>query len=690
VANQRGSSKSRYREFVARQRAGEEAPAKAGPTDWTSGPDPTRRRKPQRAVGVLVREGVKHLRGHGLKIAFALGTLTVATLVGLALPLSTKFVFDYVVLDTPGPAGIPAWMGLPRDRSSLLWLVGAGMVGLALVQAVVHLAGRYQMTRLDKLVSSGMRRRVFQHLARLPLHRVQAMKVGGVSSVLREDAGQLGEMLFSVIYNPWRAIITFIGGLTAMALIDWRLLVGGLLLGPVIWLTHRTWINRIRPVFKAARQVRAMTDAHAAEVFGGIRVVRGFGRTRAEARRFVLGNDLMHRQELLAWWWSRVIDFGWAVFIPLASAGVLVYGGHRAIRGDLTIGDLAAFSTYLLMLLGPLEVLVSSASGLQNALAGFDRCLDVLAEPTEEQAAAAALAQRAAGAKVEGPSNGQTDPSAASPAVSAPPTAAPPDWPRGVRGRITLEGVGFTYPGQAQAVLRGIDLDAQPGEMIALVGASGSGKTTLCNLIARFYDPSEGRVLLDGQDLRSLRLEDYRQLLGIVEQEVFLFDGSVNENIGYGRRDAGPEAIRAAARAANAEEFIERLELGYDTLIGERGVRLSGGQKQRLAIARAILADPKILILDEATSNLDSESEALIQRSLATLMQGRTSFVIAHRLSTIRHASRIVVLDQGRVSEVGTHDELVARAGRYWTMLQVQLHASKDYAAGSEPARGAR
>jgi ATP-binding cassette, subfamily B, bacterial len=290
------------------------------------------------------------------------------------------------------------------------------------------------------------------------------------------------------------------------------------------------------------------------------------------------------------------------------------------------------------MLLEPMAVLATSVTTLQNNLSGFDRVLDLLAEPREmaDCPGTRSISRQA------------------------------------VSGRITLRNVGFAYPGTTRQVLRDINLEVEPGETIALVGRSGSGKTTLCNLVARFYDPTTGMITLDGADLREIQVESYRRLLGIVEQDVFLFDGTITENIAYGHRWATRARIEQAARAANAAEFIERLNNGYDTMIGERGVRLSGGQRQRLAIARAVLADPKIFILDEATSNLDSESERLIQQSLEQLLRGRTSFVIAHRLSTIRHADRILVLDAGTIVEAGSHAELMAGTGPYRDMVELQ------------------
>ncbi|HLL89621.1 MAG TPA: ABC transporter ATP-binding protein [Tepidisphaeraceae bacterium] len=580
------------------------------------------------------------LRGHRASFAGALGLLAVSVVLGLVPLYGSKLVFDVGFGGRPVPAEVPDWLHVPSEPRKLLAFVGTGMVVLALVSTVIGTTSRWTATRIAKRTVVAARRRVFDHAVRLPLHRVYDIKSGGITSLLREDAGGVGELTFSLIYNPFRAVVQLIGVLLVLLVTDWRLCAGAMLLPPVVWFTHRTWIGKIRPIFRDINVTRQGIDAHATESFGGMRVVRSFGRQRGEAGKFTRGNHLMARQEIFAWWWMRGVDAAWGVLIPLATALLMWYGGLRVLEGKLTPGELVMFVGYLGSLLGPIAALAQSATGLQNNLAGLDRAMDLLDEPIE-------MPKRP----------GQVEVSKAD-----------------VRGRLTLRDVTFAYANTDTPVLRDVNLDVRPGEMVALVGPSGAGKTTLCNLIARFYDPTGGQVLLDGTDLRDIDVDSYRRLLGIVEQDTFLFDGTIAENIAYGRRGASMGEIIDAAEKANAHAFVSAMERGYDTYIGERGVKLSGGQRQRLTIARAILADPKILILDEATSNLDTESERLIQSSLAMLMRGRTSFVIAHRLSTIAGADRIAVVDGGRIVEQGTHEELMSRSGRYQQMVLLQTH----------------
>lgn len=597
----------------------------------------------------LFREFLKLLRGHWLSLTFALGTLAFSTLLALIPPAATKVTIDYVLSDHPLPDNLPAWLHVPTDKKVLLFWIAGILIAVSLVHALVHVWGRFYATAITKRVQVDVRKQVFEHAVRLPLHKVYDLKSGGVASLLREDAGGVAELIFSMIYNPFRAVIQLIGSLVVLAWVDWRLLTGSIALLPLVYLSHRTWINRIRPLYRDIRRQRQDIDSQATEAFGGMRVVRAFGRQRSESSRFVTGNHLMARQEIHVWWWARGIEFVWEILIPIASAVLLLYGGMSVLSGELTLGDLMMFLFYLAMLLGPLAVLANSATTFQNNLAGLDRVLDLLDEPLEMPISGASRSLQ----------------------------------PADVIGTMAINNVSFHYPNSNELVLRSIYLEVKAGQMVALVGPSGAGKTTLCNLVARFYDPTSGSITLDGIDLREIHVESYRRLLGIVEQDVFLFDGTLAENIGYAKRNAPFAEIQRAAAIANADKFITSLENGYDTIIGERGVRLSGGQRQRVAIARAVLADPKILILDEATSNLDTESERLIQQSLAELMRGRTSFVIAHRLSTIVHADMILVIENGTVIESGTHAELMAASGRYRHMVHIQMGAMEDF--DSEP-----
>jgi len=663
------SSRSRFGGYFRERTKSREQEVVA---DRTHARDEALKKRRKRPLSRLISAFWGMLRGRRALVGACLGTLTVATLIALSGPYSIKLVIDHVLSDEPGPGALPGWVPFAHgagdsgaSRMGLLAAIVGAVLVLNVFAAGLSLWGRYQCTRLMKRLQMTMRRRAFGHAIRLPLTRVSDLKSGGVASVLREDAGNAGELLFSLVYNPWRAIVQFLGTLVVVSLIEWRLVIGALLIVPIVWVSHRTWIARIRPVYRDIRRTRQTIDARATESFGGIRVVRAFHRGNAEGGRFTRDGHFMIRQEMLAWWWSRLLEIAWQVAIPLASAGVLLFGGWQVLEGELTVGELMAFSAYVLSLLGPLESLVSTAAQVQSGLAGFDRTLDLLEEPRE-------LSDAERGTR--------------------------PVRREAIRGSIELRDVWFRYPrpkpvrsdaadaeddddaevvdGGAPVempwVLRGVSLSIEPGSTVAFVGASGSGKTTLSNLIARFHDPSRGSVRLDGVDLREWDLDGFRRLLGVVEQDVFLFDGTIAENIAYARREATPAQVRAAAEAANAAGFVGKLEHGYETLIGERGVLLSGGQKQRLAIARAVLADPRILILDEATSNLDTESERLIQQSLETLMAGRTSVVIAHRLSTIRNADLIVVLEDGVVIETGDHDSLVERSGRYATLVGMQ------------------
>lgn len=636
-----------YREKIRRQEL---------PGGSMHGSGESRRAKDRvRSAWQLVGQFLQLLRPFRGAVIAILASVTISTVLGLLPPAGTKFIIDYGLSGKPLP---PAWESqfpaLANPKTLLLTTVIVVSI-VTVLKLLVHIWGRWYATRISKQIQLNLRRRVFEHAVRLPLHRVQELRSGGVASILREDGGSVGELVFGMLFNPWRAIIQLLGSLVILAWVDWTLLLGAIVLLPAVFLTHRAWINRIRPQFRVIRKQRELIDASATESFAGMRIVRAFSRQKREAARFTTENNLMARQELYAWWWMRIVEMVWEALIPMASAALLFYGGWRVLEGHMTVGDLMMFLVYLLMLLEPLATLASSATQFQNSLSGLDRVLDLLGEAREMPSSPDSL--RADKAKIT--------------------------------GRIAFENVSFTYPGNDVAALNDVNLAVTAGQTVALVGPSGAGKTTLSNLVARFYDPTAGRVTLDGHDLRDYDVESFRELLGVVEQDVFLFDGTIRQNIAYARREATDEEIRAAAEAANAMEFISRLTDGLDTIIGERGVRLSGGQRQRLAIARAILADPKLLILDEATSNLDTDSERLIQQSLSLLMRGRTSFVIAHRLSTIAGADLIVVMENGRISQTGTHAELMALGGKYRAMVEQQIHMTLGSAAATANAPSA-
>jgi ATP-binding cassette subfamily B protein/subfamily B ATP-binding cassette protein MsbA len=444
------------------------------------------------------------------------------------------------------------------------------------------------------------------------------------------------------IVSPSISVIRLLIAMTILFLLNWQLALVALAVIPGAVLISFVSAKRVRPIYRSMRKDVERIDGRVGETFSGIRVVRAFGRELREMLEYARGRNALVRKEMFAhrrelWLWTS-----WGFALSAVNVAIVWYGGHLYMGGLASIGDIMAFQWYSFLLLNPVWQIVNSFSELQRSLAATERVFEVLASPTDK-----------------------------------PDRPDARDAPAVVR-EIEFEDVEFEYrPGRP--VVREFSVKVPGGAVVALVGRSGAGKTTVTDLVARFHDPTRGRILLNGADIRDLKLRTYRDLLAIVQQDVFLFDGSVRDNISYARHDATDADVEDAARRANAHEFIAHLPEGYDTFIGERGVKLSGGQQQRLAIARAILAAPQILILDEATSNLDTESEQLIQASMATLLAGRTTFVIAHRLSTIRRADLILLLEDGRIIERGSHEELMTRRGIYHGMVVRQMASdSKD------------
>ncbi|MFQ5494976.1 MAG: ABC transporter ATP-binding protein, partial [Phycisphaerae bacterium] len=493
----------------------------------------------------------------------------------------------------------------------------------------------YLMAVLNAKVIFRLRRKLFERFLRLPLGELHELKSGGIVSRLSQDTDKVKGLVQMAIITPGAAGIRVLLTVGVFIFLSWQMALVAAAMIPPIVLINLMWIRKVRPIYRSMADARSEIDGRVTETFGGIRVVRAFRRERKEEHDYAVSHHTVIRKNLLAERLRLVVGAGWGLVIPATSLAIVGFGGYRVIQGQGTVGDIVAFQMFAFMLLMPVSQIVNSLNATQQALASMERVFEILERPAEKPDVADAVA---APARIE---------------------------------EIRFEGVHFAYRTD-RPVLRDVCISVPGGTTVALVGPSGGGKTTLVDLLARFHDPTEGAILINGVDLRHIRLTSYRNRLAIVPQEVFLFDGSVAENIRYGKRSADQLAIVEAARRANAHQFIAHLPEGYETLIGERGVKLSGGQRQRLSLARAILADPEILILDEATSNLDTESEQLIQASLADLISSRTTFVIAHRLSTITHADLIVVIEAGRVVQTGTHHELMAREGLYREMIERQ------------------
>jgi ATP-binding cassette subfamily B protein/subfamily B ATP-binding cassette protein MsbA len=582
-----------------------------------------------------MRDYLRWLRPHRFRIAAVFAFALVAAGLTMIEPLFMRFIVDRVLLNTSLNAD---------SRLVRLNLAGAAFISVIILSALVDALKDYRQRLLNVRVMLSLRRALFHRLLHLPLPKVWDMKTGGVLSRLTGDVETTTGLLQMAIVSPAISVVRLVIAIGVLLTLNWRLALTALAIIPGAMLMSFVFARRVRPIYRTTRKDVEQIDGRVGETFSGIRVVRAFGRELLELRDYMTGRHAVLRKEMFAHRRELVLWSSWGLLVSGVSAVIIWYGGKLNIAGRASIGDIMAFQWYTFLLLNPVWNIVNSFSELQRSLAAMERVFEVLAMPPDK-----------------------------------PDRPDAKDAPTVVR-ELRFENVSFEYR-EGRPVVRDFNVTVPGGTVVALVGRSGAGKTTVTDLAARFHDPTTGRILLNGTDLRDLRLRTYRDLLAIVQQDVFLFDGSVRDNIAYGRHDATEAEVEDAARRANAHEFIEKLPDSYGTTIGERGVKLSGGQQQRLAIARAILARPQILILDEATSNLDTESEQLIQASMAELLAGRTTFVIAHRLSTIHRADLILLLDEGRVIERGTHEELMAARGVYHGMVVRQMESHR---AGTE------
>ena len=579
-----------------------------------------------------LREYVNWLWPHRLSVGAVFGLALLGAGLQMIEPLFMRYIIDQVLLNTALDNAA---------RLNRLHLAGAVFLGVVISSNLITVLKDYRQKLLNARVMLALRRALFDRLLHLPLPRLWDMKTGGILSRLTGDVDTTTGLLQMAIISPSVSVIRLIIAIVILTRLNWRLALTALAIIPGIMLMSFACTRRVRPIYRSLRKDVELIDGRVGETFSGIRVVRAFRRELLELLDYMVGRHTVVRKELFAQRRELVIWTAWGLLLGAVNVVIMWYGGYLNITGGATIGDIMAFQWYTFLLLNPVWNIVNSFSELQRSLAAMERVFEVL-----------------------GLENDKPD----RPNASAAPR---------IVAELRFEGVEFEYR-EGQPVVRDFNVIVSGGSVIALVGRSGAGKTTVTDLVARFHDPTRGRILLNGGDLRDLRLNSYRDLLAIVQQEVFLFDGSVHDNIAYGRHDATPAEVEDAARSANAHEFIARLPDGYDSFIGERGVKLSGGQQQRLAIARAFLKAPQILILDEATSNLDTESEQLIQESMTTLLAGRTTFVIAHRLSTIRRADLILLMEDGRITERGTHDQLMNAGGVYHDMVLRQMQSTGE------------
>jgi ATP-binding cassette, subfamily B, multidrug efflux pump len=532
-------------------------------------------------------------------------------------------------------------VAIPRHDMGLLGTFTVLFLAALLLEFVVEYGQTLLTTYIGQRVMYDLRMQIFGHLQRLSISFFDRNPVGRLMTRVTSDVETLNELFSSGLVTVFGDVFTLIAIMTMMLVVDWRLALVTFSVIPLVWLTAMVFRRRVREAFRDIRTRLARLNAYLQERLSGMRVVQLFGREADSAARF----GALNREHLEAHLRSITI---YAVFFPVvevltavAMALLLYYGGLRTIHGTLTVGVLAAFIQLTRRFFQPLQDLSEKFNLLQSAMASSERVFALLDQP-----------------------------------VSVLEPARPVKLPQPIRGEVRFEDVWFRYGPDGPWVLRDVSFTAAPGQTIALVGHTGAGKTTIVNLLLRFYDPDRGRILIDGVDIRQLSTSDLRSLIGFVQQDLFLFTGDILHNLTLDA-PVSAEAAHEAARRVGADRFIERLPAGYAHRLGERGRSLSVGERQLLSFARALALDPRILVLDEATSSVDAEAEAQIQRAIAELMAGRTSLVVAHRLSTILHADEILVLQHGEIRERGSHRELLLQEGLYQRLYQLQLRGQE-------------
>jgi subfamily B ATP-binding cassette protein MsbA len=546
--------------------------------------------------------------------------MLISRVCGLVLPTSSKYLIDNVI---------------GKHQLSLLIPLVLAVLAATVIQGVTGFAITQLVSKAGQRLIAELRAKVQSHIGRLPVAYFDANKTGTLVARIMTDVDGIRNLLGT-------GLIEFIGGvITALLVLGFLLHISALLTGIALViviafaLVLRKAFSTIRPIFRERGKINADVTGRLTESLGGVRVVKGYHAEAREEEVFESGVQRLLSNILKSLTATSLMSLSATVLMGVVGAIIMYVGARQIAAKAMTLGDFVTFTALLAFLIAPMFQIVNIGTQLTEALAGLERTREVLRERPEDR-----------------------DPRRT---VSLPP----------ITGQVIFDGVNFAYD-TGKEVLHEISFRSEPGSVTALVGPSGSGKSTIIGLVAAFHGPQSGTVLVDGVDLSTVRLDSYRTQLGVVLQETFLFDGTIWENVAFARPHATPEQILEACRIARVDEFAEGFEKKYDTVVGERGVKLSGGQRQRVSIARALLADPRILILDEATSNLDSESEGMIQEGLRVLMQGRTTFVIAHRLSTIRRADQILVVEAGRIVERGTHSQLYAAQGRYYDLYTKQ------------------